>query len=53
MINLNPKLIDTQFKELNARVIPLEEQMRTKIDCDLFDDELDKIKTLIVNDSHM
>ncbi|CDW91689.1 UNKNOWN [Stylonychia lemnae] len=52
MANLNPKQIETQFREINARLIPLEEQMRTKIDCDLFDDEIDKIKTLMVNNQH-
>eukprot|EP00347_Sterkiella_histriomuscorum_P014972 403358803 len=51
MMNLNPRLIDTQFKEIQARLTPLEEQIRTKIDCDIFDEEIDRIRTILSHTS--
>lgn len=41
---LNPQAIETSLREFQARIIPIEEKLRTKIDCDIFDDEIERIK---------
>jgi hypothetical protein len=43
---VNPQ-IESQIKEIMAKLTPIEEQLRAKIDCDIFDDELDNIRTLL------
>ncbi|CDW89817.1 UNKNOWN [Stylonychia lemnae] len=44
---INPQQIETQLREFQAKMIPIEEQLRTKLDCDIFDEELDKIKQIV------
>ena len=39
-IQSKPIALETQVKELIARIVPMEEQLRTKIDGDIFDDEI-------------
>eukprot|EP00347_Sterkiella_histriomuscorum_P023558 403334180 len=49
---INPQQIETMLREFQAKIIPIEEQLRAKIDCDLFDEEIDKIKQLLLVNSN-
>lgn len=41
------------LREFQAKLIPLEEQVRTKIDCDIFDEEIDKLNKILLNQSSL
>ena len=42
--NVNPDYIETQLREIHAKLVPVEEQLRNKLDCDIYDEEIDKFK---------
>ena len=42
--NVNSDYIETQLREIHAKLVPVEEQLRNKLDCDIYDEEIDKFK---------
>lgn len=50
-ISLVPQMRDSQasIAYQQKALEQLGDQVRNKIDCDLFDDEVDRIKTLLIN----
>ena len=41
--------VDSQISQIMAKFSSIEEHLRSKLDCDLFDDEFDRLKNIITS----